>query len=236
MRLNNLMAVTAASLAMASAAHAQNLVANGDFEAGNTGFTSDYGYAPSVNTDEGQYTVRTDTTPWNDNFVSASNHTAGGSAMFLGNGSGGLGDIVWQSGPIAIAALTDYFFEAYVMNVCCLSAYTGPNSAPVLDFSISLDGGAPVLLNTLTIPLTPAGVWHGLSTSFNSGAATSAVLSLINANTATGGNDFAVDDIFLGTQSTVAPVPEPATWAMLLLGFATLGAALRRQRRTNAVA
>lgn len=232
MRLTETLAATTLALALASTAQAQNLVTNGDFEAGNTGFSSGYDHAPAGNTAEGQYTVRSNPYPWNDNFVSASDHTPTGTLMFVGNGSGDLGDLVWQSGPIAISALTDYFFEAYVMNVCCQPGYTQPNSAPVLDFSIALDGGAPTLLKTLTIPLDPAGVWHGLSTSFNSGSATSAVLSLINANTSRGGNDFAVDDIFLGTESTVIAVPEPATWAMMLLGFGAIGAALRTRRRT----
>jgi len=29
----------------------------------------------------------------------------------------------------------------------------------------------------------------------------------------------------------VAPVPEPATWAMMLIGFAGVGMAMRRRRR-----
>lgn len=33
---------------------------------------------------------------------------------------------------------------------------------------------------------------------------------------------------------TVAAVPEPATWAMMILGFGVVGAALRRPRRTPA--
>lgn len=40
----------------------------------------------------------------------------------------------------------------------------------------------------------------------------------------------------LGTQGitgiTIASVPEPATWAMMLLGFASVGVALRRRRRS----
>jgi hypothetical protein len=36
----------------------------------------------------------------------------------------------------------------------------------------------------------------------------------------------------LGIQFNTAPVPEPATWAMMLLGFGGLGAALRSRRQT----
>ncbi len=40
----------------------------------------------------------------------------------------------------------------------------------------------------------------------------------------------------VGATSVVSPVPEPATWAMMLVGFAMVGAAARyRRRRTTAV-
>lgn len=38
------------------------------------------------------------------------------------------------------------------------------------------------------------------------------------------------------TYDYTPPVPEPATWAMMLTGFATIGAALRRRRRHVAMA
>ena len=34
--------------------------------------------------------------------------------------------------------------------------------------------------------------------------------------------------------STDAPVPEPSTWAMMILGFGAAGSILRRQRRVPA--
>ena len=49
----------------------------------------------------------------------------------------------------------------------------------------------------------------------------------------TGADFIGVDDVVYRTAATGA-VPEPATWATLLLGFATLGAALRAQRRATA--
>jgi hypothetical protein len=43
------------------------------------------------------------------------------------------------------------------------------------------------------------------------------------------------NSLFLGLVATVSPAPEPATWAMMLTGFAGLGAALRMRRKLAAV-
>ena len=44
-----------------------------------------------------------------------------------------------------------------------------------------------------------------------------------------GGNDFF--KAWGSTDAGVPPIPEPATWAMMLLGFGAAGFALRRRRR-----
>lgn len=44
------------------------------------------------------------------------------------------------------------------------------------------------------------------------------------------GNSFEIDDV------ATAAVPEPATWAMMLLGFAAIGHSMRSRRRAPAVA
>ncbi len=41
---------------------------------------------------------------------------------------------------------------------------------------------------------------------------------------------FAIDDLVLGEPSLSPPVPEPATWAMFVVGFGLAGLARRRQR------
>jgi PEP-CTERM motif len=207
---------------------AQNLVTNGNFEGGNTGFTSAYSFAPGGNSTEGQYTVRSNPFPWNGLFISAADHTSGSGLMYVGNGSPTNGSVVWASGPIAVAQNTNYFFEAFVMNVCCSSPFPG-NSPSILEFSVA--GLATESLGTATTNLALAGTWEGLSKSWNSGLNTSVTLSLINRNTAAAGNDFAVDDVFLGTTSTVTPVPEPETYALMLAGLGVLGAIARRRRK-----
>jgi len=207
---------------------AQNLVTNGNFEGGNTAFTSDYAFAPGGNSTEGQYTVRSNPFPWNGLFISAADHTTGSGLMYVGNGSPTNGSVVWASGLISVAQNTNYFFEAFVMNVCCAGPFPG-NSPSILEFSVA--GLATESLGTATTNLALAGTWEGLSKSWNSGLNTSVTLSLINRNTAAAGNDFAIDDVFLGTASTVTPVPEPETYALMLAGLGIVGAIARRRRK-----
>lgn len=52
----------------------------------------------------------------------------------------------------------------------------------------------------------------------------------INVSTVSGESDLN------GLQLSIASVPEPASWAMLLIGFGGLGAALRSRRHATAVA
>ena len=213
----------AASLSTAAYASAPNLVTNGDFEAGNTGFTSDYAYAPAANSDEGQYTVRSNPFPWNGSFISGGDHTTGSGMMYVGNGSPVDGAVVWESMTIAVAPNTNYFFEAYVTDVCCSSPLPG-NTPSILEFSVSGDS-----LGTATTNLALAGTWQGLSKEWNSGSNTSITLSLINRNTGRLGNDFAIDDIYLGTESTVmTSAPEPQGYALMLVGVGLLAAVRRR--------
>jgi hypothetical protein len=229
-----LLAATSAALLFAGPAHALpiNFVPNGNFEAGNTLFTSDYTFNPASNTAEGQYTVRTNPFPWNPEFISTGDHTSGTGMMMVANGSPVSGAVVWRSGSIAVTAATNYFFEAFVNNVCCQHLNFGPGSESILEFSLSLNGAAPVSLGTITTKLSLAGTWEGLSTQFLANSAGTVVLSLINRNTNAGGNDFAIDDVFFGTQSTVAALPEPLTLSLLGVALAGLGVSRRKRVKT----
>lgn len=176
-----------------------NLVPNGDFSAGNSQFSSDYAYA-DLNTLEGEYTVGTNPQAFNSNLLMIGDHTTGDGLMFIGNGKA-TPDRVWYSGPIAVSPGTKYYFEAWVMNACCPPPY-GDGISPVGPSELSFYANG-VLLGTRTSK--ELGVWEGLSTTWESGSATSVTLKLVNANTEPSGNDFGVDDVFLGIESTVNP-------------------------------
>ncbi|OYU14600.1 MAG: hypothetical protein CFE37_10060 [Alphaproteobacteria bacterium PA4] len=42
---------------------------------------------------------------------------------------------------------------------------------------------------------------------------------------------FAIDDLVIGQPSAFAPIPEPASWALLVTGFGLVGGGLRARRR-----
>jgi hypothetical protein len=212
----------AALLSHATMAAPVNLIPNGDLAAGNSGFGSDYIFAPLSNTVEAQYTVRDNPSPWNPFFISAADHTADANGlMFVGNGSPTPGEQVWFVSGIPVVQNQNYFFEAFVMNVCCIPSFGGgPGAVNPAVLSFYADD---VLLGTRSTGLL--GVWEGLSTQWNSGASTTVTLKLVNSNTIARGNDFAVDDIYWGIESTVIPIP--GTIWLLALGLVALGVSAR---------
>lgn len=82
-------------------------------------------------------------------------------------------------------------------------------------FTVGVTGG------TLGSFSTASTAWTTYTTSFVAGGATDTLT--FRGSAITGDSGFGLDAI------TVA-VPEPATWALLILGFGTLGAALRRRQ------
>jgi gliding motility-associated-like protein len=162
----------------------ENLVMNGDFENGNTGFTSGYQYA-ALNSDEGQYVVGSNAQIWHggSGMEPCPDHTTGRGNMMIVNGAPQAGVSVWTSNPMNVAANTNYAFSVWIESVDIFS----PSS---LQFSINgTPLGNPVNADSISCS------WHHYYTIWNSGSANSATVSLINNNIARFGNDFALDDI-----------------------------------------
>lgn len=161
------------------------LVNNGNFSSGNTGFTSTYGYvADGAGTSElnpeGKYSVVTgNASQVHGSFTGTGR--GGGSFMVI-NGAGTANTTVWCE-TINVIANTDYKFSAWLSTMFTTSpamlqfSFNGVNTGSIFT--------APSTTNT----------WAQFFSSWNSGTSTSANICVVNQNTATSGNDFALDDI-----------------------------------------
>ena len=178
-----------------------NLIVNGDFSAGNTGFSSEYVYAAN-NTTEGEYFVGPSANTWNYNLSNCTDHTTGTGNMLLVNGTPDIDLKVWTQ-TVNVTPNTNYAFSTWIQ------ALWPPNPAQ-LRFFIN---GKPVG-NLITASL-PTCTWTQFYTTWNSGSNTTATISIINKNTQILGNDFALDDIsfapvIIKRDSVVIKVEKPA--------------------------
>jgi hypothetical protein len=225
-------AAIAAGLTAAGAASATELLSNGNFDGGNTGFYSAYSYAPLNGTQanlwpEGTYDVSTNPNADHSLFASMTDHTgsSAGGFMMVVNGSGTPDSIIWSEGdigggtPLIGAANTEYTFSFWIASVYPDSPadmQLWVNGAKVDGATFNANGGVPGLNG-----------WEQFSYSGVTGAGGLQSISLSNLNTAASGNDFALDDMSLkGTA-----VPEPESWALMIVGLGAVGAALRANRR-----
>jgi hypothetical protein len=198
-----------------TSAQASPLLLNGDFEAGNTLFTSGYGYvAPTDNGvlyPEGLYTVTTNPINVHNLFSSFGDHTTGKGNMLVANGNAKADTVVWQ-GQLAQNLVVG---QEYTFTFWAASAY--PESPAQLSFHI---GDQQVGLLVL---LSVTGQWISSTTHFVA-QEMQPIIDIRDDNAAAGGNDFVLDDISLNA-------PEPATTVLLGAGLAALIAVRRRISR-----
>jgi len=166
-----------------------NLVINGDFEAGNSGFTTGYGPgtggAFGLLTNAGTYAITTSPSNVHNNFVNCADHTATGPGnMMVVNGSAVANTQVWGQ-TIAVSPNMDYNFSAWVTSV------ENVNTANVSKLQFYING---VQIGPIFSPTLTGCDWQQFFELWNSGAATSANISIVAQNIS-GNNDFALDDI-----------------------------------------
>ena len=164
-----------------------NLVLNGDFEQGEADWTTDYdpgsGGAFGLLSDEGEYAIATNSNQTHSNFGNCSDHTGGGNMLVI-NGATTLGENVFCT-TVSVVAGTAYRFGVWLQSV------EGTNPA-LLRFSIDGDD--------IGTTFQAGGVcdWREFTETIDAATTGEVEICITNQNTAGGGNDFAIDDVFFG--------------------------------------
>lgn len=171
-----------------------NPIPNGNFEAGNTGFGSDYDYVsvaaqdPGLGTMEPEqtYAIGTDPRLYHELWTSFVDHTEGdvNNYMMIVNGADEVEDQrVWYATAV-VDSKTDYTFSFW-------GATSYPDAFATLDVYIN-----EVMVGTYQAPSAVA-EWTKFSVAWNSGDAEAADIKLICNTLIHTGTDFALDDISL---------------------------------------
>ena len=164
---------------------AMELITNGDFSQGNTGFTTDYDLGNSssnigILAPENTYAITTNPNSVHRRFASCTNH-AGTPQIMVVNGSG-IANNVWCQ-EVTVEPNQEYVFSAW------LASMTDENPAR-LQFSIN----GTLLGDELQAAPTTC-IWRQFFATWNSGNSTRAEICIVNVNNNPAGNDFALDDI-----------------------------------------
>ena len=168
----------------------ENLVVNGDFESGESGFTTDY--TPGLGNCnhfagflgcEGFYNVLDDPSVSHINWSACSGGPISGGNMMVVNGASALQEIWCQE--ICVDPEGTYMFSAY-------GASVHPASPAQLQWSV--DG--TLIGDLFDLPSSTCD-WQLFEAVWEASGETSIEICVTNQNTAAGGNDFALDDIGL---------------------------------------
>jgi hypothetical protein len=181
------------------------LIVNGDFEAGNTGFTSSYTYSPSLPLGlypAATYAVVADPYTLHDGFL-GNDHTSGSGLFMALNGTTIPNTTVWEQ-TVSVLPGTNYAFSAWVNTII---QFDGNRAQLVLEINgVQVGASHFAPFNALT--------WTNFARTWNSGAANSATIRIYNLTLAAGGNDFGIDDISFVKIDETAPVLTTASFSV----------------------
>lgn len=173
------------------------LVVNGNFSSGNTGFTSVYTNNQSSIFTEGTYAVTANANTQHSLFY-GNDHDNPPSGLFMAVNGAPTTIPVWQE-TVNVVPNTTYYFSAFVMSMNQVPPYAQ------LQFSINgtLQGSAVQLPQGAASTAGPF-PWQRMYITWNSGSSTTANLAIYDQSTVLGGNDFGLDNISF---SQLSPAP-----------------------------
>lgn len=190
------------------------LITNGGFEDGNTGFTTEFNnVSPGL---PGLASVSV----LSGNYFGLSAHTGSSFLAVNGRDRAQAPDTVWSQ-DVSLVSGTQYTFSFQLGG-------TSTVPQPVGQVSVQLDG------NEIVNASAPASASYlSFGTTFTAASTGTFALSFIEQSLGFGGNDYGLDQISLTyDDDQVAPVPLPAG-GFLLLSALGLGVVTRRRSKTG---
>ncbi len=199
--LNNTATTTYTFTPDSSGATGPNLIVNGDFSAGNSGFNSDYQFL----TDAGQsgvqkaYGIVTAANLWFQFFPPCTVRTATSGSMMVVDGSttNAGNDKVWEQ-TVAVQPNQTYTFSYWLQTVAT------PNPALI---DVTINGTS---IGTVSAPATNC-QWAQHSFTWNSGTNTTAQIAIFDRIILANGNDFSLDDLSFTATTIVNQCAIPIT-------------------------
>ena len=165
-----------------------NLIENGDFESGTSGFFSDYGYSTS-NTSGAQFAYGVVSNPknWFVDFVNSTDHSGSGK-MLVADGATNPNKVIWSQ-SLPVENNKQYTFSFWAQNLVA----SNPAKFQVLI------NGTPITIAPISATNGSTSGWTEITGTWDSTNATIATIKIIDTNIASSGNDFALDDISFST-------------------------------------
>jgi hypothetical protein len=217
-------ACTAAAVAFASPSLAANLIVNGSFEDGLNSWTvtHDTGTAPVAlyYGDSGGYPNGAHGEAVLPNLLaSASPDPVGKRALYFSSDTTNT-DALSQSINVIAGQSYAYGFDYY---------FPANGQANPFDAYASVTLGNTVLASGV-IKTLAAQNWFQISGTYLATSSGPITFKIAFDGFGVNGNDYAADMVFDRVYVNTAAVPEPATWAMMIGGFALIGASMRRRK------
>ncbi|WP_336514101.1 gliding motility-associated C-terminal domain-containing protein [Pollutibacter soli] len=168
-----------------------NLIPNGNFSSGNTGYTSDYFYN-SPNAGTGEIFIGTNPQAWNTAFCSnCGDHTNGTGNLLMVNAPLAQDSRVWYRNA-TVFKNTNYSFSFWI--------YTNSSgNQPAVGVKINNQ-----IIGSYSTVAGNNDKWTRVSFNWNSESVTAAAISIFSTNLSTStGNDFGLDDISFNTTTLI---------------------------------
>ncbi len=163
------------------------LVTNGNFSSGNTGFTSNLEYVTGIFTcplcPENTYTIGANAILYHSDFWGQDHTNPPNGNFFIANGEVLVGSTAWCQN-LVVQPNTDYTFSFWAQDI-----KNDPLGHPTAELQASFNG--EIAVDTLFAN----GPWEQLVVLWNSGTNITLELCIVNQQWLAGGNDYGLDDI-----------------------------------------